>query len=263
MIIFSHWGTEYALKHKKIPVLIGYDDMRGDLHVHSTWTDGSNSIEEMAEEAKRMGYEYIVMTDHTKNLAMTHGSDEARIRRQIKEIDKINAHIRGITILKGAEVDILKDGSLDIDDDTLKELDVVGVSVHSYFKMPQKEMTERILRAINNPHADILFHPTGRLIGKRPPYQADMERIIREAKNTGTVLEINSSPERLDLKDEYIRMAREQGVKFSIDTDAHSTALLHFMEYGIAQARRGWVEKEDVVNVQPLEKMLGLLKDKK
>lgn len=254
--------VEYALKHKTMPALIGYDDMRGDLHVHSTWTDGANSIEEMAEEAKRMGYEYIVMTDHTKNLAMTHGSDEARLRRQMKEIDKINGRMRGITILKGAEVDILKDGTLDIDDDTLKELDVVGISVHSYFKMPQKEMTERILRAMNNPHADILFHPTGRLIGKRPAYQADMERMIREAKNTGTVLEINASPERLDLKDEYIRMAREQGVKFSIDTDAHSTAHLHFMEYGIAQARRGWVEREDVVNAWPFKKMLALLKDR-
>ncbi len=251
---------EWALSKKKLPSLVQYGSLKGDLHVHSSWTDGSNTMEEMALEAQRLGYEYISMTDHTKSLAMTHGSDEKRLLRQIKEIEKLNKKLKGIRVLASAEVDILKDGTLDLSDEVLKQLDVVGVSVHSYFHMEKKEMTQRIVRAINNPHVDILFHPIGRILQKRDPYQVDMERIIKEAKNTGTILEINANPERLDLKDEYIRAAIEHGVKLSIDSDAHSTLQLHYGEYGIAQARRGWAQAKDIINTLPLKKIFGSLK---
>lgn len=251
---------ELARAKKKLPVLLPYNSLKGDLHTHSNWTDGSNTMEEMAREGERMGYGYLSISDHTKSLAMTHGSDEARLRKQIKEIEKLNKKMKSIRILKSAEVDIRKDGTLDLNDEALKRLDVVGVSVHSHFRMEKKEMTERIMRAMNNPNVDILFHPTGRLLQKRDPYQVDMERIIKEAKNTGTILEVNANPERLDLKDEYIRMAMEHGVKLSIDTDAHATIHLRYAEYGIAEARRGWAEAKDIINTLPLDKMLKALK---
>ncbi len=252
-------------EHKKpgLPKLIGYHELQGDLQVQTDWTDGDASIETMAREAVKRRLKYIVITDHTKRLAMTHGLDEKRIRAQWKEIDTVNKKLRGtIKILKGTECDILKDGTLDLDDETLAQLDVVGVSVHSYFNLPRAEQTARVVRAMNNPNVDILFHPTGRIINRRPPYDIDIEEIIAIAKKTGTILEIDALPERSDLKDEYIRKCVEAGVKMSIDSDAHAAAHYDFLECGIAQARRGWAERADIVNAWPLEKILGFLKNR-
>lgn len=256
-------GEIEASLHGKLPNLIGYDSLRGDLQVQTSWTDGEHSIEEMAKEAKAQGLEYIAITDHTQDLAMTGGLDEAKLLSQMKEIDRVNKKMPGFTILKGAEVNIRKDGTLDIKDEMLAKLDVVGVSVHSHFKMTKKDMTERIARAMRNPHADILFHPTGRLIHKREPYEVDMDAIVDEAKKTGTVLEANSFPERLDLKDTDIKKAVERGVKLAIDSDAHNVAHLAFLRYGISQARRGWAEAKDVVNTQSLDKLQKSLKNGK
>ncbi|MBI3058091.1 MAG: DNA polymerase/3'-5' exonuclease PolX, partial [Deltaproteobacteria bacterium] len=194
-------GEIEAAQKGELPNLVGYRDLRGDLQTQTTWTDGANSIEEMAGEAKRLGLEYIAITDHTKGLAMTGGSDEKKLLKQMAEIDKINRSLQGITILKGAEVNINKDGTLDIKDEVLARLDVVGIAVHSHFNLPRREMTERIVKAMRNPHADILFHPTGRVIQKREPYDVDMDALIKTAKVTGTVLEIDAYPDRLDLKD--------------------------------------------------------------
>jgi DNA polymerase (family 10) len=191
---------------------------------------------------------------------MTGGSDEKKLRKQAAAIDKINRSLKGITILKGAEVNINKDGTLDIEDEALVELDVVGVAVHSHFNLPRREMTERIVRAMRNPHADILFHPTGRVIQKREPYDVDIDEIIRTAKETGTILEIDGYPDRLDLKDEHIRKVVKAGVKLVVDSDAHSVNHIRFLEFGVAQARRGWAEKKDVINTRPLKEFLKGLK---
>jgi len=253
-------GEIEAAQKGELPNLVGYRDLRGDLQTQTTWTDGANSIAEMAGEAKRLGLEYIAITDHTKGLAMTGGSDEKKLLKQMAEIDKINRSLKGITILKGAEVNINKDGTLDIKDEVLARLDVVGIAVHSHFNLPKREMTERIVRAMRNPHADILFHPTGRVIQKREPYDVDMDALIKTAKETGTVLEIDAYPDRLDLKDGHIRKAVEAGVKLAIDSDAHSVNHIRFLEFGVAQARRGWAEKKDVINTRPLKEFLRCLK---
>jgi DNA polymerase (family 10) len=245
----------------RLPKLIGYDDLRGDLQVQTDWTDGSDSIEAMAKAALARGLSYIAITDHTKRLAMTHGLDEKRIAMQMKEIDRLNKKFAGkIRILKGSECDILRDGTLDLPDATLAELDVVGASVHSYFNLPRAEQTERIARAMRNPHVDILFHPTGRVINRRPAYDVDMEELVATAKKTGTIMEIDAFPDRLDLKDEHIRLCVEAGVKMAIDSDAHAPAHFPYLEYGIAQARRGWATKADIINAWPVEKMLRFLK---
>jgi DNA polymerase (family 10) len=217
----------------------------------------------MAAEAKRVGLEYIAITDHTKGLAMTHGSDEKKLRKQMAAIDALNAKKPGIRILKGAEVNINKDGTLDIDDATLAMLDVVGVAVHSHFTLPREEQTRRVLRAMENPHADILFHPTARLVNKREACDLDIDEVIRTAKRTGTILEIDAYPDRLDLKDEHVRKAVEAGVKLVIDSDAHHTSHFGVLHYGIAVARRGWVKKSDVINTRPLREFLGALKGAK
>lgn len=253
-----------ASRAGKLPKLIGYGDLKGDLQVQTNWTDGSATIEEMAKTAMNAGLEYIAITDHTKRLAMTHGLDAQKITQQMKALDKINSRFPHLAsrfrILKGTECDILKDGSLDLPDEILKQLDVVGVSVHSFFNLSREEQTKRIVKAIRNPHVDIFFHPTGRLIQRREAYGVDMDEIIRVAKETGTILEIDAYPDRLDLKDEYIRKAVAAGVKLSIDSDAHAPQHFSFLEHGIAQARRGWAEKKDVINAWPVEKMLGFLK---
>ena len=254
---------EAAIAHK-LPRMIGYGDLKGDLQIQTSWTDGKNSIEEMAREAEKLGHEYIAITDHTKTLAMTGGSDEKKLLRQMAEIDKINYKLKTknykLKVLKGAEVNIMKDGSLDIKDEVLAKLDVVGAAVHSFFNLSKEEQTRRIIKAMENPHLDILFHPTGRIINRRKPYEVDMEAIIKTAKKTGTILEIDAHPWRLDLKDEHIKMAREAGVKMVIDTDAHSVPELHYLEYGIAQARRGWCAKKDIINTLPLKDFLKALK---
>ncbi len=252
---------EFAGKKPGLPKIIGYGDLRGDLQVQTNWTDGADSIETMAKAAVANGLRYIVIMDHTKRLAMAHGLDEKRIRAQWKEIDAVNKKMRGkIAVLKGTECDILKDGSLDLDDDTLAKLDVVGVSVHSFFNLPRPEQTARIVRAMSNPHVDILFHPTGRLINRRAPYEVDIDEIIGTAKRTGTILEIDALPERSDLKDDHIRACVAAGVKMSIDSDAHMAGHFGLLAWGVAQARRGWAARGDIVNAWPLETMRGFLK---
>lgn len=257
-------GEIELAKAGHLPKLIGYGDLKGDLQVQSNWTDGVHSIEEMAMAAIENGLEYIAITDHTKRLAMTGGLDEKKIVKQWKEIDYINQKLKSknhkLKILKGTECDILKDGTLDLPDNILTKLDVVGVSVHSNFHLSRKEQTERIKKAITNPNADILFHPTGRVIQKREAYEIDIDEIIATAKKTGTILEIDAYPSRLDLNDEYIRKCVKAGVKMSVDSDAHSAAHFSYLEFGIAQARRGWAASNNIINAWPLEKMLKFLK---
>ncbi|MBM3250917.1 MAG: DNA polymerase/3'-5' exonuclease PolX [Candidatus Nealsonbacteria bacterium] len=248
----------------KLPKVISYQDIRGDLHCHSNWDGGENSIEEMTEMAREMGYEYLGIADHTKFLRIEQGLDEKKLALQRKEIDEINLQLTTnnlqLRILQGCETNILNDGRVDIKDEALAKLDYVIAGVHSSMKMDKERMTERIIRAMKNPNIDIISHPTGRLIGRRDEYQIDFEKILRAAKETGTILEINSFPERLDLKDVYIRKAKEVGVKMVINTDSHQKNQLRFIEYGIAQARRGWAKREDIINTYPIEKMLRFLK---
>jgi DNA polymerase (family 10) len=254
-------GEIEAARAGKLPKLVEAGDLRGDLQIQTDWTDGANSIEEMVDAAKRMGLEYIAITDHTRGLAMTGGSDEKQLLEQIDFIKRLNKRLKGFRVLTGAEVNINRDGTLDIADDVLAKLDVVGVAVHSHFNLPRKEMTERIIRAMESPHADILFHPTGRILMKREPYDVDIDAIIEAAKRTGTALEIDALPERLDLKDEHIRKAVEAGVKLTIDSDAHNLNHLRSpIDYGIGTARRGWARKSDVINTLPVEKFLRCLK---
>jgi DNA polymerase (family 10) len=252
-----------------LPKLIDYKDIRGDLHCHSSWDGGANGIEELAEAAKKMGYEYLGISDHTKFLRIEHGLDEKKIAQQRKEIDKLNEKLApyrtkgsgaGFKILQGCETNILNDGSIDIKDETLKELDYVIAGIHSNFKMPKEKMTERIITAMKNPNIDIISHPTGRILKRRDEYQIDFNKILRAAKETKTILEINSYPERLDLNDQNIRRAKEVGVKMIINTDSHHKDQLRFMEFGIAQARRGWAEKNDIINTRSLEELLKLFK---
>jgi len=251
-------------KEGKLPKLIGYGDLKGDLQVQTDWTDGEDSIEMMAKAAKETGLEYIAITDHTKALAMTGGSDEKKLMKQMAAIDKINHKLKienyKLKILKGAEVNIMKDGSLDIDNKTLALLDVVGAAVHSHFTLTREEQTKRVIRAMENPNVDIIFHLTGRVIDKRAPIELDIDEIIKTAKRTKTVLEIDAYPDRSDIKDEYIKKCVLAGVKMSIDSDAHSKVHFRFLEMGIAQARRGWACKENIINAWPLEKMLKMLK---
>jgi DNA polymerase (family X) len=253
-------GEIAAALADKLPQILDYGSLRGDLQTQTSWTDGADSIEAMARAAKSAGLGYIAITDHTRGLAMARGSDEEKLARQMAEIDAINAKLRGFRILKGAEVNIQRDGTLDIDDATLESLEVVGVAVHSHFHLTRKEMTERICRAMRNPHADILFHPTGRVLGRREPYEVDFEEIVRVALETGTALEIDAFPDRLDLNDDHARRAVESAVKLTIDSDAHSAAHFSFLDYGIAIARRAWVEARNVLNTQPVEGLLRSLK---
>jgi DNA polymerase (family X) len=254
-------GEIEAAQNKKLPELIGYKDLKGDLQVHTKWTDGANSIREMAEAAKKNGLEYIVISDHSKTLAMTGGLDEKDLQKQRKEIDQVNKQTEGITVLQGVELNILKDGSVDISDAALKALDVAGAAVHSYFDLTKEEMTQRVLKAMENPNIDILLHTTAREIQKRDPIQLDMEKIAEAAKVTGTILDIDSYPDRLDLKDEHIRKAVLAGAKLGISSDSHSTAHLHYLELGIAQARRGWATAKDIMNTKKLGEFEKTLKN--
>ena len=247
-----------------LPKLIDYKDVKGDLHYHSRWQESNGTpIEEAALAARDFGYEYIGISEHTKTLKIEHGLDEKQLLHHISEIEKINSHLSQgsggqlkFRVLSGCEANIMQDGSIDIDDKVLARLDYVIAGVHSKFKMPMEKMTGRIIKAMENPHVDIISHPTGRLIMKREEYQIDVEKILEAARETKTALEINSYPERLDLKDVYIKRAREEGVKMVINTDSHNPSQLHYIEYGISQARRGWAEKEDIINCWPVEKLL-------
>lgn len=246
-------GEVEAASNGKLPKLVDYNELKGDLQVHSNWTDGSNTIEDMANEAKKVGLQYIVISDHSKSLAMTGGLDEKMLLKQGKEIDKLNDQIDGIKILKGVELNILKDGDLDIENIVLKDLDVVGVAIHSHFNLDKEQMTRRVLRAIENPNVDILYHPTSRQIQKREPIQIDLDRIFQKAKDTGTVLDIDSYPDRLDLRDENIKKAIEIGAKLGISSDSHTKINFRYLELGIGQARRGWASARDIVNTKGVE----------
>jgi len=250
---------ELALMHK-LPKLIQEKDIKGDLHCHSNWDGGTNSILEMAKTAQDLGYEYIGISDHTKFLKIEHGLDEKALILQRKEIDKLNVKFQAsnskFRILQGAETNILNDGSIDIKNEALKKLDYAIAGIHSNFKMPKSQMTQRIISAMKNPNIDIISHPTGRILKRRDEYQIDFGKILRAAKEFGTILEINSFPERLDLDDKNVKLAKEAGVKMIINTDSHHKNQLDFMEFGVSQARRGWAEKKDIVNTQSLEKLL-------
>ncbi len=244
-------GEIELAKEHKLPKLIEYGSIKGDMQVQTNWTDGQNSIEEMAEMAIKLGLKYICITDHTKSLAMTGGLDEEKLLKQMAEIDKLNQRYKGkIKILKGAEVNILKDGSLDIKDEVLAKLDFVGAAIHSHFNLPKSIQTERLIKAMQNPHVDCIFHPTGRVINRRPAYEIDIDAVIEAAKKYNKILEIDAYPDRLDLKDEHIKKCVEKGVKMVIDSDAHSVLHLQFLDLGVAQARRGWATEEDILNTQ-------------
>ncbi len=254
-------GEIDAARTRTLPRLVEPGDLRGDLQTQTDWTDGQDSLEAMALAAREAGLEYMAITDHTVSLAMTRGSDARKLRRQMREIGRLDAKLDGIRLLTGAEVNINRDGTLDIDDETLAELDVVGIAVHTHFNLSRAEQTARILRAMRNPHADILFHPTGRVIGKREPYDVDIEAVIATARETGTVLELDAYPDRLDLRDEHVRRAIQAGVPIVIDSDAHSVKHLGFPRaHGVDQARRGWATAADVLNTRPVEAFLAGLK---
>ena len=253
-------GEIDASAEHRLPVLLELKDVRGDLQMHTTASDGKNSIEEMALAARELGYEYIALTDHSKAVTVANGLDEKRTLEQIKKIQAANAKNPGIRILASSEVDVLKSGKLDLADEVLAQLDIVLVSIHSYMTLERAEMTDRLLAAIENPYTQIVGHPTGRLLLRRESYPCDMERILDAAKKHGVVMECNAAPERLDLNDTQLRMAKERGVKIAISTDAHSTRGLQDMRYGVQTARRGWIEKKDVINAQSLEKLLAGLR---
>jgi DNA polymerase (family 10) len=252
---------EIALaKANKIPKLVTVKDIHGDLHCHSEWTDGTAPIADMATAARACGYEYMALTDHSRRQTMSHGLDPARVTRQLREIDKLNAKFKGFTILKGIEVDILKDGALDLPDSTLEKLDVVVASVHSFFDLPREAQTERVIRAMQNRYVHIIGHPTGRLIAEREPFEIDMERVIAAARELECYLEINSQPERLDLNDLHAHAAKSKGVKLSVSTDSHATSSFQYIRYGIDQARRAWLTADDVINTRSLVALRKLLK---
>ncbi len=248
-----------AAKAGKLPKLIELKEIRGDLHAHTKATDGANTIEEMALAAKKLGYEYIAITDHSKSTRVAGGLTADELLKNLKLIKKASSRIPGIKILKGSEVDILPDGSLDYPDEILRQLDIVFVSVHSNFRMPKNEMTARIIRAIKNKYVHVLSHPTGRLIGERDAYEVDLDEVLKAAAGTGTFMELNAHPLRLDLDDVHCREAKKLGITVVITTDAHSTAQLNNMRYGVFTARRGWLEKSDILNCLPFEKLIKRL----
>ena len=243
-----------------IPRLLEFSDLRGDLHVHTDWSDGHGSLEAMALAARALGYQYLAITDHSAGRGIAHGLSEERLRRQILEIKQLNEMLEGIRILAGIEVDIRADGSLDFSDELLSQLDIVVAAVHSAMGQDQAKMTRRILQAMENPHVDVLAHPTCRLLGEREPVAVDMEEIFQAAVRTNTALEINAMPERLDLKDVHIYRARELGVKLVMGTDAHSTEHLKLMRFGVGVARRGWCEPQHILNTRPLEEVETFLR---
>lgn len=258
--IRENMGEIETASKNELPKLIQPKDIRGDLHIHSNWSDGSESVLEIAQAAKKLGYQYIAITDHTPTIGIAHGLTTARVLRQIEEIKKINKKVSGIRILTGIEVDIHKDGFLDLPDKILSKLEVVIGAVHTAFHQPREEMTKRIIRAMRNPNIDIIAHPTGRKINQREPFDLDLEEIMSEARKTGTILEINSFWNRLDLNDINVRLAKEKGVKIAISTDAHNIIELGVIKFGVATARRGWIEKGEVVNTLPPTQLLATLK---
>jgi DNA polymerase (family 10) len=253
-------GEIEAAREGRLPELVEAADIQGELHAHTTATDGRNSLEEMALGAKRRGLKYLAVTDHSQYLKMVGGLNERRLLAQIEDIDRLNAKLKGFRLLKGIEVEILEDGRLDLPDRILQQLDLVIGSVHSRFRLPMPQQTERILRAMDQRFFSILGHPSGRLINEREPYAVDMSAVIQKAKERGCFLELNANPQRLDLTDTCCQMAKEAGVLVAINTDAHSLADFGQIRFGIGQARRGWLEKKDVLNTRPLKELTRLLK---
>jgi len=253
-------GEIEAARKDRLPTLVTVEDLRGDLHSHTTATDGHASLEAMAEAARALGYEYLAITDHTHSTRIAHGLDAKGMRKHLAAIDKLNERMKGIRLLKSAETDILEDGSLDLPDSVLKELDFVLGTIHAHFDLPFKKQTERILRAFDHPLFSGLAHPMARHIGQREPIDIDFGKICKAAAERGIFLEVNAQPARLDLDGAHCRMAKEMGVKLAISTDSHSTADLAGIRFGVDQARRGWVEAKDVINTRPLRELLKLLR---
>ena len=247
---------ETAIEHR-LPKLVEEKEIRGDLHIHTKWSDGTATIEEMAEKARSMGLEYIVVTDHTKSLGIARGLDEARLREQVKEIEQLNRGLEGFTVLTGTEVDVKADGSLDLPDSVLKDLDFVIASIHSGFKSDVEKMTNRLIAAMNNEYVDAVGHPTGRIIQKRNPYELNLERVFEAAAGQKVMMEINAFPDRLDLSDVNSRAAMQAGCVMEIGTDSHAANQLDFLPLGVSVARRGWLEAEDVANTMPIEKVVN------
>jgi DNA polymerase (family 10) len=245
-------GEIEAARAGTLPGLIRREDLRGDLQMHSTWSDGRYPIEVMATSCRELGYEYFALTDHSQSLTMTNGLTPERVRMQWREIEEVRQRVPGIALLRSLEVDILKDGSLDMPDEILEQLDVVVASVHSFMQMGEAEMTERVIRALRHPMVDVLAHPTGRLLTRRAPYALDVEAVLQAAKDLNVAVELNASPNRLDLSDVHVHRAKELGVKVAISTDAHTVRELGYMRHGIEQARRGWLERKDVLNAMSL-----------
>ena len=250
---------ELAAAHK-LPALIEQRDIQGDVHMHTVETDGRNTIEEMADAARARGYKYMAITDHSKNLAFANGLDDKRAVEHIKRIRDTNENIDGIKIFAGIEVDILADGDLDLSDDVLAQMDLVIASVHSVFNQEPAKMTERLLKAISNPNTSIIGHPTGRIQLRRDAYQFDMHAVLAEAAKRRVAMELNSYPDRLDLNDVHLRQARQHGVKIVINTDAHHTSHMEKIRYGVLQARRAWLTKDDVLNTLSPDKFAKAMK---
>jgi len=253
-------GEIDAGRRDRLPSLVRLEDMRGDLHTHTRATDGQDTIEAMARAAAERGYEYLAINDHSRRVTMAHGLDRRRLMEQVRAIDKLNGKLDRVVVLKSVEVDILEDGSLDLPDDILKELDFTVCAIHYGLNRTRRQQTERILRAMDSPRFSILAHPTGRLINAREPYDIDLERVLEAAKERGRILEVNAQPDRLDLDDRACRMAREAGVRVAISTDAHRASDLDLMRFGIGQARRGWLEPTDVVSTRGLKELRRLLR---
>jgi len=253
-------GEIEAARKNRLPDLVTVDDIRGDLHMHTTESDGRNTLKTMVQAAADKGYEYVAVTDHSRRVTVANGLDEKRLRTQIEAIDRLNEQFDDIVVLKSIELDILEDGSLDLPDSVLKELDLTVCSIHSKFQLSRKKQTDRVLRAMDNPCFNIFAHPTGRLINKREAYDIDLEKVIEAAKDKDCFLEVNAQPERLDLNGDACRTARDAGLKVAISTDAHGTANLDYMRFGVDQARRGWLEADDVINTRSLKDLRRLLK---
>lgn len=253
-------GEIQAAEEGKLPKLVEPDQILGDLHVHTNWSDGKGSLEEMAQAAMELGYRYIAIVDHFRFAQAIPGLGPEELVRQMEEIQELNRKLKGFRLLCGIEANILPDGTIDVPRELLRELDVVVAAVHTHMRMPKKDMTKRLLSAIENEDVDIIAHPSGRLIGERSAYDVDWEEVFRRAAKYGTILEVNANPQRLDLCAEHIREAIDTGVKLALGTDAHHPDHLRFMRYGVLTARRGWAEAEDVINTLPREKLLGILK---
>lgn len=253
-------GEVEAARNGTLPELITLSDLRGDLHSHTTATDGRSTLEEMAAAARARGYEYLAITDHSVYSMGAGGMDETRLRRQMEQIDRLNETFEGFQLLKGLEVDIREDGSLDTSDSVLAELDIVVCSLHAHLDLPEAQQTRRVIRAMDNPHFNIYAHPTARLAGYYDAIEIDLEEVMEAALARGCFLELNSKPERLDLSDVYCKLAKEMGLKVAISTDAHRTDRLQSIRFGIEQARRGWLEPDDVLNTRPWPALKQLLK---